>query len=196
MLLNNVIFFLALSVGFGACILTLYFFITYVLSGFGKYPPFVCSLGSSRKTVIQEAEKILQKMSSPVNVVDLGCGNGSLLIPLAKEFPLHQFIGYDWDKVPYWLAKIRTKKIKNIRLFNSNFMKENYSNIQLVLCYTSPTLKDPLGAKLQSELPEGSFVISETFELDHLTLLDTIQTSTLRIPTKVFLYQKKNGQTK
>jgi len=191
MFFENLFLFFALSIGFVACILTFYFFITYLLSGFGKYPPFVCSLGSARKTVILEAEKILQKMPSPVNVADLGCGSGSLLIPLAKKFPQHNFIGYDWDIVPYLIAKFRSRKIPNIRLYRRNFMKENCDDIQLVLCYTSPTLKEPLGEKLFSDLPEGSFVISETFELDYLTLLDTIQTNTFKIPIKVFLYQKK-----
>jgi len=188
---STFILILALIIGFAASIFTFYFFITYMLSGFGKYPPFVCSLGSARKAVIQEAEKILQTMPSPIKVADLGCGSGSLLIPLAKKFPQHHFIGYDWDIVPYLIARFRSRKIPNIRLFRRNFMKENYSDTQLIVCYISPSLKNSLGQKLSQELPAGSIVISETFELAHLTLVDTIQTDTLKIPTKVFVYQKQ-----
>ncbi|MBR1778318.1 MAG: class I SAM-dependent methyltransferase [Alphaproteobacteria bacterium] len=132
-------------------------------------------------------------MQAPIKVVDLGCGSGSLLIPLAQKFPQHHFIGYDWDKVPYFIAKFRSRKIPNIQLFNRNFMKENYSDVQLIVCYIGPSLKIPLGKKLYEELPEGAFVVSETFELDFLSLQEVIQANTLKIPTKVFLYQKKKS---
>ena len=195
MSLNTFIVLFILVIGFGACVFTFYFFIAYLRSGFGKYPPFVCSLGKAKEIVIREAEKILQEKTDPVTVADLGCGSGSLLIPLAKKFPQHNFIGYDWDIVPYFMAKFRSRKIPNIRVYRRNFMKETYGGMQLVLCYTGESLSAILGKKLYEELPEDAQVISETFELGSLHLKETIQADTLKIPTKVFFYQKTADQT-
>ncbi|MBO4520254.1 MAG: methyltransferase [Alphaproteobacteria bacterium] len=190
MLINNIIVLLALFIGLGACVFTLYFFITYLRSGFGKYPPFVCSLGKAKKIVIQEAEKILQEKKDPVNVADLGCGSGSLLIPLAKKFPQHHFIGYDWDIVPYLIAKFRSRKLPNVHIYRRNFMKESYGDMQLIMCYTGESLSAILGEKLNQEISKDALIVSETFELGSLRLKEKIQTDTLKIPTKVFIYQK------
>lgn len=188
----NIILVTSLIVGFIACIVEIYFITAYIRSRFGKYPPFVFSFGKAKHIVIKEAENFLQKQKSPINIFDLGCGDGCLLIPLAKKFPQHNFIGYDWDKVPYYIAKFRTKKIANIQIRNCDFMKQDYQNAQLILCYTGNGLSEPLGYKLNSEIPKNCLVISEAFELKHLSLMQTISSPTLKMPIKVFLYQKKS----
>ena len=188
--MNILILSLALLIGISACIIEAYFIITYVRSGFVKYPPFILSFGRAKNIVIKEAEKFLNQQKDPIKVVDLGCGSGSLLLPLAKKFPQHHFIGYDWDKIPYLIAKYRTKKIKNISIYNCDFMKQNYTEAKLLLCYTGPSLKEELGQKLHNEIPSGTLIISEAFELSHIPLKEIISAPTLKMPIKIFLYQK------
>ncbi len=179
-----------LLIGFSFCFLEIYFLLAYIRSGFGKYPPFVISFGRAKNIVLNEAEKILAKTSHKTNVYDLGCGDGGLLLPLAKRFPHHVFIGYEWDWLPYLLAKFRCRNHPNIKIIKADFMKQNYHNAGLVLCYTGPYLKHRLGHKLNNELSKGTHVISEAFELDELPQKKEISSPTLKMPMKVFLYQK------
>lgn len=179
-----------LLLGLTACALELYFLFAFIRSRFGKYPPFVVSFGCARKMVLAEAENFLEKARKNIKVYDLGCGSGALLLPLARKFPHHSFIGYEWDWVPLLIAKFRCRNQKNIKIIKADFMKQNYKDAGLILCYTGNLLKKTLGNKLNNELKKGTLVISEAFELDYLPPKGQISTPTLKIPIKVFLYQK------
>ena len=69
-------------------------------------------------------------------------------------------------------------------------MKQNYTEAKLLLCYTGPSLKEELGQKLHNEIPSGTLIISEAFELSHIPLKEIISAPTLKMPIKIFLYQK------
>ena len=90
---------LLLLLGISACVAEVYFVVAYTHSDFGEYPPFFPSFGRMKKVCLSEARKILAESKKVLKIIDLGCGSGSLIIPLAKEFPQHEFYGYDWDVV-------------------------------------------------------------------------------------------------
>ena len=46
-------------------------------------PPYIPSFGRTKKTVIVEVSKLLNGSKKPLNVGDLGCGDGSLLASLS-----------------------------------------------------------------------------------------------------------------
>ena len=71
----------------------------------GKEPPFICSIGKVKKTVLDEARRFL-KDNNQAKVTDLGCGSGTLLSPLAKEFPLIKFVGYEYDWFAFLIAQL------------------------------------------------------------------------------------------
>lgn len=190
MFLTNFLTYLTLIFAFAGCFLELYYIIAYIRSGFGKYPPFIASLGHTRKHMIEEAENFLKNKKDKTVVVDLGCGSGCLLIPLAKKFPQHTFIGYDWDYIPFGIAKFRCRKISNITLFRCSFMKVSHKNADLILYFGIMSLKEPLGKKLQSEIKPQTLVLSEAFPLNHLKLKKEKQTSACKIPLKIFIYTK------
>ncbi len=190
MFLTNFLIFLALALALIGGVLEIYYIIAYIRSGFGKYPPFIASFGRAKNTVISQAKLFLNQTSKSLKIYDLGCGCGSLLIPLAKDFSHHQFVGYEWDWFPYLIAKMRCRKYSNITITKTNFMLQNYEDANLILCYTSNGLSQPLGKKLNNELRAGALVISETFKLNHLPLKDELESPTIKIPIKIFLYQK------
>lgn len=185
-----VVFFLVL-VGFAACFFEGYYLLMFLRSGCGKYPPFILSFGKAKEVVLKEAEKVLAAAAFPLKIVDLGCGSGTLLIPLARQFPQHQFVGYDWDFIPFCIAKWKCRKLSNVQIFHKNFLKPVYDNTDLVLCYTSPFMKEILGKKLQKELKEGSVVISEAFSLSCLENERIIEANTYKMPIKVYIYERK-----
>ena len=153
----------------------------------GKEPPFICSLGVVKKDVLNEARNFLNENKN-AKVTDLGCGSGTLLIPLAKEYPSAQFVGYEYDWLAYLIAKIRTCYIKNIVIYKKNFLKEDLSEYNLVLGYWISGLVEKLGNKLNKELKKDAVVISEIFEVPLLKPIKVIESSLSFKKMNVYVY--------
>ena len=127
-----------------------------------------------------------------LKVTDLGCGSGALLLPLAKEFPNHEFIGLEWDSVPLTMGKIKAKLagLKNIRFVKGDYMKESHADMDLIMCYVLKVTGEPLGKKLSKEIKDSCIVISEMFPLKHLEEVKSVQSSLWGVPEKYFVYKK------
>jgi len=55
-------------------------------------------------------------LTERVIVYELGCGWGSLVIALARAFPDAEIRGIEMSPLPYWVARIRTRKMPNVFL--------------------------------------------------------------------------------
>lgn len=144
-----------------------------------------------KKVALEEAHKILAQATQPQNIIDLGCGSGGMLVPLAKKYPEHHFIGYEWDKIAFQLARFHTRKYANIKIVKGNFMQAPLSDQNLVLCFTSDGIAQELSAKLLQELPTNSFIISSAFQLYGFAKHTEIAARTYGLmPIKVFVYQQ------
>ena len=153
----------------------------------GKEPPFICSVGGVKRVLLDEARKFLSENKN-AKVTDLGCGSGTLLIPLAKEFSSIKFVGYEYDWFAYLIAKIRTCYISNIVVYKKNFLKEDLSEYDLVLGYWITGLVDKLGEKLNKELKESAVVISEIFEVPKMKQIKVIESSLSLKKMNVYVY--------
>ena len=193
---NGLITFLALAIGTLALIYVAYQLYSFVKCGCGKYGPFVSSYGQIKEDILDEARKILKASKKPLKITDLGCGSGALLIPLAKEFPEHQFIGLEWDIVPLTMGKIKAHSLKNIQFVKGDYMKTDHSDMDLIMCYVLKTTGEPLGKKLSKEIKDTTIVISEMFPLYHLDEIKQIQSSIYGIKEKIFIYKKPQNLKK
>ena len=128
------------------------------------HPPYIPSFGQTKKKVIQQVSEILNASDTPLNIADLGCGDGSLLSGLSPQFPQHHFYGYEWDPLPYHIARRRLKKYKNTRIIQANLMTQDLHHLDVVLCYLGhiPGLND----RLKNVLKPSAIVICEVFEMD------------------------------
>lgn len=171
------------------CVIEVYYWSTFFKSEGGKYPPFIPSFGRSKRVVIEEVANILKKAPQNFVVADLGCGSGTLLVELAKAFPQHNFVGVEWDAVPYHMALRKLKKYPNIKIARENFMKANLAFYDVVICYVGNKLSYELGNKLNHELKRSAVVVSEIFELDCLKEERRIEVSMLRKKLNVFVYR-------
>ena len=187
---NGIIVLFALLIGFGAIVYLIYQVYSYIKCGCGKYGPFVSSYGKIKDDIIDEARQILKKSKKPMRVTDLGCGSGVLLLPLAKEFPQHEFIGLEWDIVPLTMAKIKACGLKNIKFVKGDYMKTSHSDMDLIMCYVLKVTGEPLGKKLAEEIKDDCIVISEMFPLGHLDEVKQIESSIYWVPEKIFVYKK------
>lgn len=180
---------LLLLLGISACIAEVYFVAAYAHSGFGEYPPFFPSFGRMKKICLREAREILAQSEKPLKVVDLGCGSGSLIIPLAKEFPQHEFCGYDWDVVPFSIASFRARHVKNVQLFCEDFTKAGYGDADVVLIFGGKKLFANWGERFAAELKNGTRVISEAFPIPQLAAEKEIEAPSYGMPLKVYTYR-------
>ena len=82
-----------------------------------------------------------------------------MIIPLAKEFPQHEFYGYDWDVVPFSIASFRARRIKNVQLFCTDYTKIKYDNADVILIFGGKKLFANWGDKLVNGLKDGAILI-------------------------------------
>ncbi len=143
--------------------------VTYI-----KGPPFV---PSSDKT-IQNAIKLAQL--KPTNtVIDLGCGNGKFLIAAAPH--CKKAIGYELSFPTYLMAKLKTRKHKNIQIRYKNFWKEDHSQADVVFCFLLLRLMPKVKQEIWPQLKPGTRLISNTFSIKSLQPTQKIDSTLLYI---------------
>ena len=174
-----------------AVIFEYYFIYCFVRSKMGKYPPFVPTKKEMLDEIKNAASSVLSQPEHK-NVVEPGCGDARILKALAEAYPQHSYTGYEWDVVPYLLAKFKTRKYKNIKIQRQDFLKADYTQIGLVVLFTGNEIAQDLSAKLKQDLPKGAIIISESFELPNFTCLKTQETGQKNhwfLDQKLFIYQ-------
>ena len=182
------------------CVLTvrciafeLYFIYAVIISKNCKYPPAFPSFGNMKKIALNEAEKFLSTADKPLKVIDLGCGTGGLLLPLAKKFPEHQFVGYDWDFFVCQILKWRARKLTNLAVVCDNFLKAKLQDYDLLLCFLDTKAANELSLKVSQEIKPDTMIISSAFELKDLTPSEVFDAKSYGMPLKVYVYKNSNN---
>lgn len=169
-----------------------YFIYAFFRSKMGKYPPYVPSRKGVAEAILKEAAPLLENSPVPMNVTEPGCGDARILTAMAKQFPRHSFTGYEWDFVPYFFAKTRTRRYKNIRILRRNFMLADYTADSLVILFTGNEIAVELSKKLAAELPDGAVIISECFRLPNLPCEREVSTDKRNywfLPPTLYVYK-------
>ena len=171
-------------------ILAWLFFLWVVASFFvfkcWQYPPYIPSFGKVKHTLLQETAKILKSARKPLVVSDLGCGDGCLLARLAQQFPQHKFIGYEWNPLPFYVAKLRLKKYPNVRVIKADVMHENLSSVDVVVCYWLS--KKEYAQKLARSLKKSAIIVSEIFKIEGWKVHKKVVSQLFGFQTRVFIY--------
>jgi trans-aconitate methyltransferase len=96
-------------------------------------------------------------------IYELGCGWGSLVIALARAFPQARIRGVEMSPLPYWIARLRTRKWSNVQLRLGNFHGCDLRDAHAVTCYLMINPMRPLAAFLDRMLKPGTPVVSLAF---------------------------------
>ncbi len=136
-------------------------------SGFFINPPPVPSDKKVRDAVLKEIETTLSCSSNKI-IMDLGSGWGSFLIPLAKQFPAHSFIGIEKAFLPYFYAKIKGRRFKNLRFERQNFFLSDISKADIVILYLIAHIMPRVTQKCLSEMKNGAVIYSNHFPLTNI----------------------------
>jgi len=125
-------------------------------------------------------------------IFELGSGWGSLIIPLAKQYPQRQIVGYELSILP-WLTTIVLIKmlaLKNVRVYRQNYLKADLTGASVIVCYLYPGGMNALEGKLKLEHGTLEYLISNNFSLSSHNPIKTIQLDDL-YQSPVYLYKFK-----
>ncbi len=134
---------------------------------FTKAPP-VPTTGKTKQALLSAISIQLKEASHSLTVMDLGSGWGSLLIPLAKSFPEHQFIGIEKNYFPFIISRIRTRHLSNIRFKHQDLFKTNIQLADIIVMFLINHMMKRVSDKCQTELKKGTTIYSSRFSLPTL----------------------------
>jgi len=193
-MITGILFFLNVLITLGVVLWLVYAIYDLCKCRFGQYPTFASSFSETKKKLLEEAAGYLNQARTKQNVVDLGCGNGALLVPLAKRFPHHEFYGYDWNTVAYVWAKWRTRRFKNVHIYRQDFMKVDLSEMNMAFCFLIKALIPRISKKIQKEMPAGALIFSELFPLEVNALKHKVEAKTFGFGLPYYVYEVKKSK--
>ena len=131
-------------------------------------------------------------------VIDLGCGDGRILLMAVEEFNVDRAIGYELNKHLVETAenKIHDKELDDrIKVVNVNFMEADLSPASVVTLYLTTTGNAKLKPKFIDELKDGTRIISHDFPImDWVTT--TPDNEAIKVGThKIFSYRVPEAYT-
>lgn len=135
----------------------------FVSRKYRQCPPLVPSFGRQKKAMIEKISAQLEQSRRPLNVLDPGCGTGTLLIALAEKFPNHKFTGVEWNRTTAAIAAFRTRKLKNVSILRRDMFDFSFSGFDIIACFLMQPLMERFGAKLKKECRPGTTVYSNSF---------------------------------
>lgn len=179
----------ALLIGYSALFYVIYSIYSLFKGRVGKFAPYMPSVGPSKKKMLDWAREQLQTATHPLTIIDLGSGTGSLLIPLARAFPQHHFVGLEWDFIPLSIARLKSFHLRNMEWRKQNFMTYSCAEADIVFCYILKTMQELIGKKLSEEIKPDCLVISELYPVNHLKQIEAHKPS-LGVGIPVYKLQK------
>lgn len=194
------VFFSVLELAFLIFVVLFEYYVVYAFfrSKMGKYPPYVPTRKGVVNAILNEFSPFLEESEVSLNVTEPGCGDARIIAAFAKRFPRHRFTGYEWDGIPYFFAKIRTRKLKNVRILRQNFMQADYTKDNLVILFMGNEIAAELSAKLSADLPDKALVLSQCFRLPDMTCVKEIETAKENyffLPPKLYVYRIERPET-
>lgn len=135
-----------------------------ISAGFMHSSPAVPSHGKVKDTIINEAADMIKNSNRQI-VMDLGSGWGTLLLPLAKRFPNHQFVGIERGFLPFWISVFRARKLDNLTFLRQDFFTTNISKADIIFVFLLNSTMAKLTAKIKTEMKTGSTIIANRFPM-------------------------------
>lgn len=116
---------------------------------------------SSREVVMALAEIADEERAR--TFIDLGAGVGSVVVPLAKHFPLLQVEAWERAPIPWAMTALRARKLANLALRRESFWNANLANYDIVFAFLSPAVMAEVGDKVRREMRPGALFVSSSF---------------------------------
>jgi len=113
------------------------------------------------------AATLVQQMqgSGYQRFIDLGCGDGRLLLRMAKAMPGGRFEGVESAPILYAIARWRCRHQSNCEIHFGDFWKIDWGAFDLVFCFLSPEPMLRVWRKARREMAESGCLMSLAFEV-------------------------------
>jgi len=136
----------------------------------------------------QTAEAVRAQLPpGPCRVLDVGCGDGSLLARLARARPDCRFVGVEHAPLPWLVAKLRTHHLPNVDIRHGDFWRLSLAGHDLVYAFLSPAPMARLWEKARTEMAPEAVLVSNSFPVPDVRPFLTLRVKDRRA-TRLFLY--------
>lgn len=125
-----------------------------------RVPLYLTGAQTRRQLVV-----LLAQQPADFRFVDLGCGPAGSLLSLARQFPQAQFVGVETAPLSFAIAWLRALPRRNCRIRYENLWRTDLAQFDVVYCFLSPAPMARLWAKARAQMPAGSHLVSNTFEV-------------------------------
>jgi SAM-dependent methyltransferase len=103
--------------------------------------------------------------AEPIEVLDLGCGDGGLLCRLARTRPDCHFVGFEHAPLTWAWAWLRCRKLPNVRIRFGDFWSQPLGGYALVYAFLSPAPMRRLWTKAKAEMKADALLVSNSFSV-------------------------------
>lgn len=102
-------------------------------------------------------------------IVDLGCGDGSVLIEANRLQPNIKCIGIEKAVFPYILARYKTRNYKNIKIYRKDVRQYDVTKADIIFIYLLPNLLKDLTPNLRQSISNGNKLVTVQYKPDNVT---------------------------
>lgn len=106
--------------------------------------------------------------SGPCFVLDLGCGDGSLLRQLSRARPDCAFVGVEHAPLSWAVARLVNLDRDNVEVRYGDFWRQPLTPFDLVYAFLSPVPMADLWRKVGQEMRPGTLLVSNSFAVPEL----------------------------
>lgn len=111
----------------------------------------------------------LAKVGSSDTVMDLGCGDGRILLSALSDFGAKMAVGYEirGDLIKDALDMFESKNlIDRVKLIKGDLLNADLSEASVIAIFLTGTGNDKLRSKFEEEVKPGTRIVSHDFGVD------------------------------
>ena len=123
----------------------------------GQIPLYLSGAAARREILLLARERGVRE------VLDLGAGTGSLIVPLAREAPEIRWVGVENSPIPWAIARLRAAFLPNCEIRYESLWQTELSRAGLVYAFLSPAPMRRLWQKASSEMAADACLVSNSF---------------------------------
>lgn len=154
--------------------------------------PWLPTLPSQRRHLLENL-----KLHDGQTVIDLGCGDGSMLFTVARRYPNVLCVGYDISLLPLFIGWIRKflffRAYRNVHIRFGNLFKQDVSQADVIFIFLLSKCYPKLVRSLQGRVNHQARVIVEAWPLPEIEPRETLKAEQL-LP--VYIYSGKDLRVK
>ena len=117
-------------------------------------------------------KNLLEEVEDRKNIIfyDLGCGNGNIIFPIAKERKNIRIIGIEIGILPYLFCQLKKNILctKNITITKGSFNDISIKDASHVFMYLYPHIVQEMYIKIKNECRSGTKIFCIDFPIENI----------------------------